>query len=121
MWPRLRLQHLDWPKFPAHGVHFAQESFGRFHYFSLTPVSFLQMSLYYDAATILTTSAHDGSLKSRIYGNKLGLKSKPAHIYALISETAKYDLLLKEVIDNTGLLADEAKVRYDRLYHVCLC
>lgn len=71
------------------------------------------MSLYYDAATVLTTSAHNGSLKSRIYGNKLGLRSKPAHIYALISETAKYDGLLKEIIENTGLLAHEAKVRCD--------
>jgi putative methyltransferase len=69
------------------------------------------MSLYYDAAAVLTTAAQDGSLRSRIYNNKLGLKSKPAHIYALISETAKYDQFLKEVIDNVGLLAQEPKVR----------
>ncbi|KIX94787.1 uncharacterized protein Z520_09477 [Fonsecaea multimorphosa CBS 102226] len=68
------------------------------------------MSLYYDAATVLTTTAQEGSLKSRIYGNKLGLRSKPAHIYALISETAKYDQFIKEVVDNAGLLAQEQKL-----------
>ncbi|OCT49889.1 putative methyltransferase [Cladophialophora carrionii] len=61
------------------------------------------MSLYYDAATVLTTTTQDGSLTSRIYSNKLGLKSKPAHVYALIAETAKYDQFLKEVIDNAVL------------------
>lgn len=68
------------------------------------------MSLYYDAATVLTAAARDGSLKSRIYQNKLDLKSKPAHLYALISETAKYDQFLKEVIDNAALLSHELKV-----------
>ncbi|KAL2432591.1 25S rRNA (cytosine-C(5))-methyltransferase rcm1 [Exophiala dermatitidis] len=68
------------------------------------------MSLYYDAATVLTNDGLSGSLKSRIYGNKLELKSKPAHLYALISETAKFDGFLKEVIDNAGLLAQEPKL-----------
>ncbi|KIW70187.1 hypothetical protein PV04_02479 [Phialophora macrospora] len=68
------------------------------------------MSLYYDAAAVLTTAAQDGSLRSRIYNNTLGLKSKPAHIYALISETAKYDQFLKEVIDHASLLAQEPKL-----------
>ncbi|KIW86825.1 uncharacterized protein Z519_12611 [Cladophialophora bantiana CBS 173.52] len=68
------------------------------------------MSLYYDAATVLSATAKGGSLKSRIYGNKSGLKSKPAHIYALISETAKYDQFLKEVVDNAGLLVQERKL-----------
>ena len=69
------------------------------------------MSLYYDAARVLTWMPQGGSLKSRIYGNKLGLKSQPAQIYALVSETAKYDEFLKEIIDNAGLLAQESKVR----------
>ena len=69
------------------------------------------MSLYYDAAAVLTSTTLGGSLKSRIYSNNLELKSKPAHLYALISETAKYDVFLKEVIDNAGLLAQEPKVR----------
>jgi putative methyltransferase len=68
------------------------------------------MSLYYDAATVLTTASREGSLKSRIYENKLGLKSKPAHLYALISETAKYDHFLKDVIDAAGFLPQEKKV-----------
>ncbi|EXJ83553.1 hypothetical protein A1O1_07176 [Capronia coronata CBS 617.96] len=68
------------------------------------------MSLYYDAAAVLTTDALGGSLKSRIYGNKLDLKSKPTHLYALISETAKFDLFLKEVIDNAGILSHEVKL-----------
>ena len=70
------------------------------------------MSLYYDAATVLTATGQGGSLKSRIYGNETGVKSTPAHLYALISETAKYDRFLKEVIDHAGLLVHEPKVRY---------
>ncbi|KAH0837471.1 hypothetical protein AYO21_08930 [Fonsecaea monophora] len=68
------------------------------------------MSLYRDAETVLTANAQEGSLKSRIYGNKQGLKSKPAHIYALISETTKYDHFIKEVVDNADLLAREPKL-----------
>jgi putative methyltransferase len=78
------------------------------------------MSLYYDAAGVFTTTPLGGSLKSRIYSNKLDLKSKPAHLYALISETAKYDDFLKEVIDNAGLLAQESKVRCTAVFS-CLC
>ncbi|KAK4939464.1 hypothetical protein LTR10_020270 [Elasticomyces elasticus] len=68
------------------------------------------MSLYYDAATVLSGSTQEGSLKSRVYGNKLELKSKPAHLYALISETAKYNHFLKEVIDNAVFLSHESKL-----------
>ncbi len=69
------------------------------------------MSLYYDASSVLTADDRGGSLKSRIYGNQLGLKSKPAHLYALIAETAKHDDFLCEVIDNAGILSQEPKVR----------
>ncbi|KIW19276.1 hypothetical protein PV08_03570 [Exophiala spinifera] len=68
------------------------------------------MSLYYDAATVLTSDSQDGSFKSRIYGNKLNLKSKPAHIYALISETAKFNQFVKEVVDNADILSAEPKL-----------
>ncbi|KAI1608458.1 NOL1/NOP2/sun domain-containing protein [Exophiala viscosa] len=68
------------------------------------------MSLYYDAATVLSGSTQEDSFKSRIYGNKLELKSKPAHLYALISETAKYNHFLKEVIDNAAFLSHESKL-----------
>lgn len=79
------------------------------------------MALYYDAASILSSTEISGSLKSRIYNtNNVNLKSKPAQIYALISETAKRDVFLKEVIDNTDLLKDEPKVSPKPLYLI-LC
>jgi 25S rRNA (cytosine2278-C5)-methyltransferase len=69
------------------------------------------MSLYYEAVSFLSpASSKEGSLKSRIFKTASNLKSSPATIYALISETAKYNSLLKEVIDNAGLLALESKV-----------
>ncbi|KAJ9616589.1 hypothetical protein H2200_000308 [Cladophialophora chaetospira] len=68
------------------------------------------MSLYYDAAAVLTATEQGGSLKSRIYGHQIELKSAPAQVYALISETAKYDRFLKEVVDNAGLLVHEPKL-----------
>lgn len=68
------------------------------------------MALYYDAASVLSSTETSGSFKSRIYGND-NLKSKPAQIYALISETAKRDVFLKEVLENANLLEDEPKVR----------
>lgn len=69
------------------------------------------MSLYYDAATILSSSATDrgGSFKSRIYNSK-SLKASPAQIYALVTEASKWDILLKEVIEHAGILALESKV-----------
>jgi hypothetical protein len=70
----------------------------------------LLMSLYYDASSVLTGENLRGSLKSRIYNNNAGLKSKPAHIYALISECAKYDAFIAEVVDKAGILAHEPKV-----------
>jgi 25S rRNA (cytosine2278-C5)-methyltransferase len=69
------------------------------------------MSLYHDAVAVIASESQDGSLKSRIYSNKLQLKSKPAHIYALVSETVKYDQVLKEIIENAGILSHESKVR----------
>lgn len=68
------------------------------------------MSLYYDAASILSSSDLSGSLKSRLYAKDSNLKSKPPHLYALISETAKYDTFLKEVINNADILSLEQKV-----------
>ena len=68
------------------------------------------MALYYDAVTVLTGDSQSGSLKSRVYGSATGLRSKPAQVYALITECTKYDAFLKEVVDNAGLLAQESKV-----------
>lgn len=73
------------------------------------------MSLYFDAASVLTDTARGGSLKSRIYNpnpktKQQKTKAPPAQIYALIVESAKWDTVLKEVIDKAGVLAAEPKV-----------
>ncbi|KAH0543272.1 hypothetical protein FGG08_002436 [Glutinoglossum americanum] len=69
------------------------------------------MSLYHEAASILTGPVDvGGSLKSRVYNNKT-LKSSPAHLYALVSETIKWSGVLREVIERSQLLSVEKKVR----------
>lgn len=76
------------------------------------------MSLYYEAAAILAnTDKVGGSLKSRIYTKK-DLKSTPGQIFALIAEASKWSVVLKDVIEKCGLLAEERKVRLStrRLY-----
>jgi putative methyltransferase len=73
------------------------------------------MSLYYEAASVLTDEAGGGSLKSRIYNDTAKFKSRPAQLYALITETAKYDIFLKEVIENADILRLEPKVCEIRL------
>ncbi|KAM7223871.1 S-adenosyl-L-methionine-dependent methyltransferase [Rhypophila decipiens] len=73
------------------------------------------MSLYHEAASILTGSgsspnAHaGGSFKSRVFGNK-ELKSPPAQVYALALESCKWSGVLKEVVENSGLLGVERKL-----------
>lgn len=67
------------------------------------------MSLYHDAVSILSAPATGGSFKSRIYSSR-SLRANPAQVYALIVEAAKWDTLLKEVIDNAGILKLEPKV-----------
>ncbi|KAL3479731.1 S-adenosyl-L-methionine-dependent methyltransferase [Aspergillus californicus] len=68
------------------------------------------MSLYYDAVSVLTTpSTTGGSFKSRLYTSRT-LKASPAQVYALIIEAAKWDILLKEVIDLAGILRLEPKL-----------
>ncbi|EKG12577.1 hypothetical protein MPH_10242 [Macrophomina phaseolina MS6] len=76
------------------------------------------MSLYYEAAGILQNQDNaGGSLTSRIYGKK-GLKSKPAAIYALVTESTKWSAVLKDVVENSGILKLEKKV--DALaFHLC--
>lgn len=85
------------------------------------------MSLYLDTVSVLlsTSVAEEeqegeelgGSFKSRIYNSSNDKKNKrkkrktsPTQIYALISETAKWDVFLKEVIDNSGIVEFERKV-----------
>ncbi|GES62176.1 NOL1/NOP2/sun domain protein [Aspergillus terreus] len=67
------------------------------------------MSLYHDAVSILSAPATGGSFKSRIYSSR-SLRANPAQVYALIVEAAKWDTLLKEVIDNAGILKLEPKL-----------
>jgi len=68
------------------------------------------MSLYYEAAAVLANTENTGgSLKSRIYGKK-DLKSTPGQLFALIAETSKWSIVLKDVIEKTKLLAEERKV-----------
>ena len=67
------------------------------------------MSLYFDVASVMSADIHaGGSLKSRVYNSNL--RSSPAQVYALIAETAKWDTVLKEVVDNSGILSSEPKV-----------
>jgi len=69
------------------------------------------MSLYYEAADILSAPNNaGGSLKSRIFSKK-DFKSQPAQIYALVIETCKWSFVLKEIIEKTELLKLERKVR----------
>lgn len=69
------------------------------------------MSLYFDAVSVLTDrSSHAGSFISRVH-NAQNRKSSPGQVYALISECAKFDIALKEVIENAGILPLEPKVR----------
>lgn len=69
------------------------------------------MSLYFDAVSVLTAPPEaGGSLKSRIYNSRL--KSSPPQIYALITETTKWNAVLKEVVNNSDILAHEPKVGF---------
>lgn len=68
------------------------------------------MSLYHEAAEILSLSPEaGGNLKTRIF-NRKDLKSPQQQIYALALETCKWSAVLKEVIDNAGILKLERKV-----------
>ena len=67
------------------------------------------MSLYFDAVAILTAPSSGGSFKSRIYSAR-NLRASPAQIYALTTEAAKWDTVLADVIDKSGILTLERKV-----------
>lgn len=91
----------------------AKKFLGRFFLVLRDKVS---MSLYYEAATILANSDNvGGSLKSRIY-NKKDLKSTPGQLFALIAETSKWSLVLKDVIEKCKLLAEEKKVYTSNMF-----
>ena len=68
------------------------------------------MSLYHEAAALIQeTAGQGGSLKSRIYTNKT-LSSSPKQLFALVTEVSKWSNVLKEVVENSGLLKAERKV-----------
>ena len=72
------------------------------------------MSLYYEAATFVSESSGlSDSLRSRVYNAK-GLKSQPAQLFALLSETSKWSLILKEVVEASKLLEHEIKASFSR-------
>jgi len=68
------------------------------------------MSLYYEAANLLSPSNEIAtSLKSRVYSAK-GIKSTPSQLYALVTEASKWSSILKEVVEKSQLLSYERKV-----------
>jgi 25S rRNA (cytosine2278-C5)-methyltransferase len=68
------------------------------------------MSLYHETAEILSAPpTAGGNLKSRVFGRK-DLKAPPGQVYALAVETCKWSAVLKEVVDESGLLRHERKV-----------
>jgi 25S rRNA (cytosine2278-C5)-methyltransferase len=67
------------------------------------------MSLYHEAAEILSMPASAGGLKTRVF-KKDGLKSPPGQLYALTLETSKWSSVLKEVIEKSDILRHERKV-----------
>ena len=68
------------------------------------------MSLYHQAAAVLSTTRElHGSLKSRIFNAK-DTKVAPGQVYALVSEAAKWSAILKEVVENSSLLVFERKL-----------
>lgn len=70
----------------------------------------IDMSLYHEAAEFLLAPTSDGgSLKARVFKKK-GLKSPPNQLYALVLETCKWSVVLKDVIERAELLKLERKV-----------
>ncbi|KAK6525037.1 hypothetical protein TWF281_011922 [Arthrobotrys megalospora] len=67
------------------------------------------MSLYLEAATILE-SPQTTSLKAIIYNPSKPFKSPQPKLYALIVETLKFQDILKEVVENAGILKLERKL-----------
>ena len=69
------------------------------------------MSLYHEATTLLTNIDNKGgSLKSRVFAAK-DLKNPSTKLYALLAESLKWSPILKDVIERSGILKLERKVR----------
>ncbi|KAI9893289.1 MAG: hypothetical protein M1814_000418 [Vezdaea aestivalis] len=67
------------------------------------------MALYYESETILRSRFNSGGLKSTIFAGNY-TRTSPAQVYALITETIKWSPILKEVVENAGLLSEERKL-----------
>lgn len=67
------------------------------------------MSLYHDATAVLDRARSGVSMKSIIY-DESNYKSPPTQLYALISETIKWNDVLKDVVERSDLLSQERKV-----------
>lgn len=68
------------------------------------------MSLYHEAADILSSAREDnGSLKAIVFGKKTW-KSNAKTLYALTTEATKWSDVLSEVIEKSGLLGFEKNV-----------
>lgn len=106
--PRNELSHLSNVWFFTLCFVFTFLSVQIFRSIIISPI--LTMSLYHEAAEILSSSSNSsGSLKSRVFGKK-NSKAPPGQLYALVLESAKWSPVLKEVIEKTGLLKLERKV-----------
>ncbi len=77
------------------------------------------MALYYDAAAVLSSSSSSlGSLRSRVYdsnnnNNNNAIIKSPPLVYGLITECARWDVVLSEVIENSGIISQEPKVCHE--------
>ncbi|MCJ1329508.1 hypothetical protein MMC10_006188 [Thelotrema lepadinum] len=70
------------------------------------------MSLYHEAASLITTSSsisHD-SLKSQIFSRTVTRKSSSTQLFALVAEASKWNAILKEVVERSGILAHERRL-----------
>ena len=69
------------------------------------------MSLYHEAAQILSIATEEGgSLKNIVFGKKQW-KSDCKTLYAISTESAKFSKILSEVIESSDLLRFEKQVR----------
>lgn len=74
------------------------------------------MSLYHEAAEILTVAKKQGgSLKSIVFGKK-SWKSDAKALFALTTECAKWSNVLSDVIEKSGILKVEKIVREKRKF-----
>lgn len=77
------------------------------------------MALYYEAAAMLQASSDSSSLSARVYAAQ-DLKSKPAQLFALLSEAAVWSPVLSPVIEVAEVLKHERKVSESRSLQISI-